>query len=192
MPQRLTCVSRCFPGPDSVPPGAPSSFMSGWITRVCCRPACCLPEQTGRQAFVAMTEGKTDDLSAARALGLPKGSIVVMDRGYNDYAWYNSLNNNGIFFVTRLKTNAQYRVIKRRTVPKNKGLTCDQTIQLTGARAKNCPIRLRPACSRQAYRVWLNNNVIKRSYQRHIAQLSPRTGPSGLAFEPAPVDSTPP
>ena len=44
----------------------------------------------------------------------------------------------------------------------------------------------------RAWGVWLNNNVIKRSYQRHIAQLSPRTGPSGLAFEPAPVDSTPP
>ena len=26
---------------------------------------------------------------------------------------------------------------------KTKGLTCDQTIELTGARAKNCPIRLR-------------------------------------------------
>ena len=26
---------------------------------------------------------------------------------------------------------------------KNKGLTCDHTIQLTGAKAKNCPIRLR-------------------------------------------------
>ena len=37
-------------------------------------------------AFVAMTDGKAHDLSAARALGLPKGSIVVMDRGYNDYA----------------------------------------------------------------------------------------------------------
>ena len=32
---------------------------------------------------------------------------------------------------------------ERRTVLKNKGLTCDQTIQLTGARAKNGPIRLR-------------------------------------------------
>ena len=62
-------------------------------------------------AFVTMTEGKTDDLSIARALRLPKGSIVVMDRGYNDYAWYKQLNNNDISFVTRLKTNAQYRVI---------------------------------------------------------------------------------
>ena len=94
-------------------------------------------------AFVAMTDGKAHDITAARALKLPKGSIVVMDRGYNDYAWYNSLNKNDIYFVTRLKTNARYRVIERRTVLKSKGLTCDQTIQLTGARAKHCPIRLR-------------------------------------------------
>ena len=94
-------------------------------------------------AFVAMTDGKAHDLSAARALRLPKDSIVVIDRGYNDDAWYNQLNYNDIFFVTRLKTNARYRVIKRRTVLKTKRLTCDQTIQLTGARAKHCPIRLR-------------------------------------------------
>ena len=94
-------------------------------------------------AFVAITDGKTHDITAARALQLPKGSIVVMDRGYNDYAWYNQLNNNDISFVTRLKTNARYRVIERRAVLKNKGLTSDQTIELTGAKAKNCPIRLR-------------------------------------------------
>ena len=90
-----------------------------------------------------MTDGKTHDLSAARALQLPNGSIVVMDQGYNDSAWYKQLNNNGIYFVTRLKTNARYRIIERRAVLKTKGLTNDQTIELTGARAKNCPIRLR-------------------------------------------------
>ena len=94
-------------------------------------------------AFMAISDGKTHDITAARAFSLPKGSIVVMDRGYNDYAWYNSLNNNDISFVTRLKTNAQYRVIERRTVLKAKGLTRDQTIELTGAKAKNCPVRLR-------------------------------------------------
>ena len=62
-------------------------------------------------AFVALTEGKTHDLTAARALRLPKGSIVVMDRGYNDDAWYKQLNNNDISFVTRLKINSRYRVI---------------------------------------------------------------------------------
>ena len=66
-----------------------------------------------------------------------------MDRGYTDYAWYKQLHNNGISFVTRLKTNARYRVIERRKVLKTKGLTCVQTIELTGAKAKNCSIRLR-------------------------------------------------
>ena len=94
-------------------------------------------------AFVALTDGKTHDLSAARALRLPKGSIVVMDRDYTDDAWYQSLNNNGIYFVTRLKTNARYRVIERRALLKTKGLARDQTIELTGVKAKNCPIRLR-------------------------------------------------
>ena len=42
-------------------------------------------------AFVAITDGKVHDITAARALSLPKGSIVVMDRGYNDYAWYNQI-----------------------------------------------------------------------------------------------------
>ena len=42
-------------------------------------------------AFVAITDGKAHDITAARALSLPKGSIVVMDRGYNDYAWYNQI-----------------------------------------------------------------------------------------------------
>ena len=98
-----------------------------------------------------MTEGKTHDLSAARALALPRGSIVVMDRGYNDYAWYHPLNNNDISFVTRLKTNAQYRVIERRTVLESKGLTRDQTIELTGAKAKNGPIRLRRIGYKEAH-----------------------------------------
>jgi hypothetical protein len=29
-----------------------------------------------------------------------------MDRGYTDYAWYNQLNSQDIFFVTRLRKNA--------------------------------------------------------------------------------------
>ena len=94
-------------------------------------------------SFLAITDGKTHDITAARALQLPKGSLVVMDRGYTDYAWYNQLNTQEIFFVTRLRKNARYRVIERRSVLKSKGLTSDQTIQLTGARAEKCPLQLR-------------------------------------------------
>src|SRR5690606_11494947 len=61
--------------------------------------------------FVTVTEGKKHDVTIGRTLQFPKGSIVAVDKGYNDYAWYNELTQKGIFFVTRLKSNAQYRTI---------------------------------------------------------------------------------
>jgi len=94
-------------------------------------------------AFMTITDGKSHDITAARSLQLPKGSIVVMDRGYNDYTWYNQLNSQGVFFVTRLRKNARYRVTERRRIIKSKGLTSDQVIRLTGTKASNCPILLR-------------------------------------------------
>ena len=94
--------------------------------------------------FVTITEGKTSDVEMGRTLAFPSGSIVVVDRGYNDYDWYNQLTEKGVFFVTRLKANAQYRVINRQPVLKNKGMTSDQTIRLTSIQAaKKCPSRLR-------------------------------------------------
>jgi hypothetical protein len=94
--------------------------------------------------FVTVTEGKTHDVTLGRALKFPRGSVVAVDRGYNDYGWYKQLTEKGIFFVTRLKSNAQYRVVSRRQVLKDKGLTSDHTIELTGVQtSKRCPIPLR-------------------------------------------------
>ena len=94
--------------------------------------------------FASITEGKDHDVTVGRTLTFPKGSIVAIDKGYNDYRWYKQLTDKGIFFVTRLKVNAKYCVIARHAVLKNKGLTCDQTIEFTGAQtAKKCPYPLR-------------------------------------------------
>ena len=94
-------------------------------------------------SFVQITEGRVHEVNLARALDLPSGSVVVFDRGYTDYAWYNQLNNKGIYFVTRQKTNASYTVLERRRASRAAGITSDQTIRLTGAKADQCPIRLR-------------------------------------------------
>jgi hypothetical protein len=41
--------------------------------------------------FVAITEGKNHDVTVeGRCLQFPKGSIVAMDKGYNDYHWYSN------------------------------------------------------------------------------------------------------
>lgn len=94
--------------------------------------------------FTTITEGKDHDVKVGRTLTFPKGSIVAIDKGYNDYKWYKQLTDKGIFFVTRLKVNAKYRIVERRAILKNKGLTCDQTIEFTGVQiAKKCPCRLR-------------------------------------------------
>jgi hypothetical protein len=113
--------------------------------------------------FVTVTDGKKHDITVGRTLAFPKGSIIAIDKGYNDYAWYNQLTDKGIFFVTRQKTNATYRIISRRSVLKSKGLSCDQTIEFTGVQtAKQCPVQLRRIGYRDAQTgkryVFLTNN----------------------------------
>ncbi len=54
-------------------------------------------------AFISITDGKTHETKVLKLLNLPKGSIVVEDRAYTDYQWFNNLQENGIFFVTRQK-----------------------------------------------------------------------------------------
>jgi hypothetical protein len=94
--------------------------------------------------FVAITEGSVHEVNIGKLLNFPKGSIIAIDKGYKDYNWYKLLTDKGILFVTRLKTNARYRVISRRTVLKNKRLSCDQTIEFTGVQtSKKCPSQLR-------------------------------------------------
>ena len=93
--------------------------------------------------FMQVTDGKVHEVNMARTLNLPKGSIVVFDRGYTDYAWYNHLNENKVYLVTRQKKNACYTVIERHSVSRKSGITSDQTIRLTGTKAKQCPALLR-------------------------------------------------
>ena len=113
--------------------------------------------------FVTITEGSTHEVNIGKLMNFPKGSIVVVDRGYNDYRWYKGLTDKGIFFVTGLKKNAGYRVVKRQKVNKNQGLTCDQVIEFTGLiTAKKCPTRLRRVGYRDPetgkHYVFLTNN----------------------------------
>ena len=116
-------------------------------------------------SFVAVTDGKTHDVTMGRTLDLPADSIVVMDRAYIDYTWFNALDNTGIFFVTRQKRNATYRVTERHKVIKAKGLTCDQTILIAGAKASAYPIPSRRIGYRDPdtgkHYVFLTNNFRK-------------------------------
>lgn len=101
-------------------------------------------------AFVHITSANVADVNAARLLKLPAGSIIVMDRGYVDFSLFSELHAKGILFVTRMKRGMRYRVVERRESDRVQGVTSDQTIEFTGARAKNCPVGLRRAGYRDA------------------------------------------
>ena len=86
--------------------------------------------------FVDVTNGKKHEISWARMLKLPKGSIAVFDKGFTDYDWWQELTTNGIFFVTRIKDNALVEYFKKRPGRKAKGVALDQEIRLKGMKDK--------------------------------------------------------
>lgn len=79
-------------------------------------------------SLVDMTKAKKADIKVGRKIRFNKGDIVVFDKGYNDYDWYEELTSNGVFFVTRLKANAEYTVVRRN--PAKGNITSDQMIRL--------------------------------------------------------------
>lgn len=91
-------------------------------------------------AFVTMTEARTHESRIAKELDLPKGSIVVFDKGYINYSWFRLLAANGIFFVTRIKKNAVYKVLDRRPVNRKTGITSDHIIEVSN---RGTTLRLR-------------------------------------------------
>ena len=113
-------------------------------------------------AFMSITDGKIHETKVAPSIHLPKGSIVAEDRAYTDYKWFAQLHENDIFFVTRQKSNAVYRVIRRGLVNKKLGLTSDQTIELAGTKGRQCPYQLRRIGYRdpetKKHYVFLTNN----------------------------------
>src|SRR5205823_10538071 len=53
--------------------------------------------------FAHITDGKSSDIAVARVLKFQPGTVLVIDRGYVDYDWWERLSKEGVYFVTRLK-----------------------------------------------------------------------------------------
>jgi hypothetical protein len=94
--------------------------------------------------FGIVTEGKVHDVKAAHQICFTPGTIVVDDRGYNDYRLFGTWTDAEVFFVTRMKDNAQFEVLAEHAPPQNRNILSDQTIRLTGIGAQGkCPHLLR-------------------------------------------------
>src|SRR5690606_42069113 len=90
-------------------------------------------------SFVHIADGKQHESKIAKTISLAKGCVVVVDRGYVDYAWMNGLDRNQCFFVTRSKSNMKYTVVRsfQSEALKEKNIIMDQLIEHDGDAKKH-------------------------------------------------------
>ena len=94
-------------------------------------------------SFVCMTVARDNDCKGLDKISLKPGTIVTLDRGYNDFAQFGEWTENGVHFVTRMKVNTKHYVLEKKIPPQNRHIMWDHIIILTGERAKECPDNLR-------------------------------------------------
>jgi len=101
----------------------------------------CLP------VFAQVTKARKHEVKIAQKLPFPAGSVVVFDMGYIDYSWLFNLDSLKVFFVTRLKDNADYSILEDYKVDKKKDpyMLQDADIQRNGfysSRHYPAPLRI--------------------------------------------------
>lgn len=87
-------------------------------------------------SFCLIEEARKYDVVVARELDFTPGTVLVFDRGYNDFTWFRSLTERSIVFVTRLKRGTLYEVVEERPVPQRGGVTRDAVVRLKNRRLK--------------------------------------------------------
>jgi len=94
--------------------------------------------------FITVTPAARHEVKEMPKVPLKAGDVVVFDRGFVDLKQFANHCSKGVYFVTRLKSNARYRVAERRDVSRYKNISSDQIIEFSGFySSKKCPLRLR-------------------------------------------------
>lgn len=105
---------------------------------------------------ITITNGKVHDVNILDEMFFEPAAIYVMDRGYVDFQRFFKISQSSAFFVTRAKSNIQFRRQQSRPVEKASGIICDQIVMLsTRAARKDYPDKLR----RIVYRDPITNNL---------------------------------
>lgn len=79
-----------------------------------------------RPVYFAVTPATVNDITAAKAMPIEPGATYVYDLGYYDYGWWAGLDEAGCRFVTRLKKNTPFSVIKQNRVPRSSNIVSDR------------------------------------------------------------------
>jgi Domain of unknown function (DUF4372)/Transposase DDE domain len=86
--------------------------------------------------YVLLTPGRASDVRIAHHFNLPPGSIVAVDRGYNDFRLFTRWTAGGVCFVTRPMHHIAYAVVESRPLPQNSNIRSDEIIRLSSKLAR--------------------------------------------------------
>lgn len=84
--------------------------------------------------FIIISEARKHDNTLIAQMPLREGAIYVLDRGYLCLKTLENINKNRAFFVTRTKSNTQYKITKKNSV-KSKMIVLDAKITFTGVKS---------------------------------------------------------
>jgi hypothetical protein len=119
--------------------------------------------------FAVITDGKTSDIEVARNLHFEPGTVLVIDRGYQDFHWWLELSRQKVFFVTRLKDNAEYGVVEQRSTDRDQGILRDEVVLLTKLQANG------PGALMRRIEVWIEEKQESMVFFTNHLKLAPST-----------------
>ena len=100
-----------------------------------------------RPVYFAVTPANVNDITAAKVMPIEPGTTYVYDLGYYDYGWWAQLDGAGCRFVTRLKKNTPFSVVKENRVPRNSNILSDRIghlpVRLAGSRKNPLQVPVR-------------------------------------------------
>jgi hypothetical protein len=83
---------------------------------------------------MVIATGKISELAIARRQRWEPGTILLFDRGYIDFGWFQRLTGSGVWFITRVRADMQFEVLETKT-PQSAGLPItDQRVRICGRR----------------------------------------------------------
>jgi len=92
-----------------------------------------IDSQQNIPCMIRFSKGTANDVQYLKIVEVPKGSVVVFDRGYPDYRTYNRFSEEKTTWVTRLRERTVFKIISNNPVSepnKHKGVIRDVNIIL--------------------------------------------------------------
>ena len=82
--------------------------------------------------YFEFSGARTNDIEIGKKMDIQKGSTYVFDKGYMDFNWWNDIDEQGAYFVTRLKRNNA--IVELSELQTNNELVSSKLIRLKNKR----------------------------------------------------------